>query len=222
MLKKEVKDIGNYFSIIRAIAEGARKISEIAGKLSIKQTSTTFYLNTLQELDLIKREVPITENNFAKLKKGLYKINDNFISFWFKFVYPYKDFLEIGNTAYVLDVIKTKFVQNHMSFVYEDICREKLFNEYVEKINRIGKWWNKNNEIDIVGVSEHEKFVVFAECKYKSSKVGMDVLNSLIDKSNKINEYKDYKKEYVIYSISGFDNKLTMLAKKMKNLKLRS
>lgn len=221
MLKKEVKDIGNYFSIIRAIAEGARKISEIAGKLSIKQTSTTFYLNTLQELDLIKREVPITENNFAKLKKGLYKINDNFISFWFKFVYPYKDFLEIGNTAYVLDVIKTKFVQNHMSFVYEDICREKLFNEYVEKINRIGKWWNKNNEIDIVGVSEHEKFVVFAECKYKSSKVGMDVLNSLIDKSNKINEYKDYKKEYVIYSISGFDNKLTMLAKKMKNLKLR-
>ena len=221
MLKKEVKDIGNYFSIIRAIAEGARKISEIAGKLSIKQTSTTFYLNTLQELDLIKREVPITENNFAKLKKGLYKINDNFISFWFKFVYPYKDFLEIGNTAYVLDVIKTKFVQNHMSFVYEDICREKLFNEYKEKINRIGKWWNKNNEIDIVGVSEHEKFVVFAECKYKSSKVGMDVLNSLIDKSNKINEYKDYKKEYVIYSISGFDNKLTMLAKKMKNLKLR-
>lgn len=222
LLKKEVKDIGNYFSIIRAIAEGARKISEIAGKLSIKQTSTTFYLNTLQELDLIKREVPITENNLAKSKKGLYKINDNFINFWFKFVYPYKDFLEIGNIAYVIDIIKTKFVQNHMSYVYEDVCREKLFNEYAEKINRIGKWWDKNTEIDIVGVSDYDKFVVFAECKYRNNKVGIDVLNSLIDKSNKINEYKDYKKEYVIYSLSGFDNKLITLAKTMKNLKLKT
>ena len=181
LLKKEVKDIGNYFSLIKAIADGARKISEIAGKLNVKQTSTTFYLNTLQELDLIKREVPITEQNLAKSKKGLYKINDNYIAFWFRFVYPYKDFLEIENTAYVLDVIKNKFIQNHMSYVYEDICREKLFETYMKKIRRVGKWWNKNTEIDIVGVNDDEKFAVFAECKYKNNKVGVDVLNALME-----------------------------------------
>ena len=220
ILKKEVKEIGNYFSIIRAIAEGARKISEISIKLNMTQTSITFYLNTLQELDLVKREVPITERNNAKSKKGLYKINDNFICFWFKFVYPYKDFLEIGNTAYVRNVIEKKFVENHMSYVYEDICREKLFKKYTKKINKIGKWWDKNNEIDIVGVNDDEKYVVCAECKYKSKKVGVDVLNSLIDKSDKINEYKNYKKEYVIYSLSGFDSKLLKIAKQMKNVKL--
>ena len=222
LLKKEVKDIGNYFSIIKVIADGARKISEIAGKLNIKQTSTTFYLNTLQELGLIKREVPITEKNESKSKKGLYKINDNFIAFWFKFVYPYKDFLEIGNTAYVLNVIKNKFIQSHMSYVYEDICREILFETYMNKINKVGKWWDKNSEIDIVGVNDDEKFVVFAECKYKNSKVGIDVLNTLIEKADTIKEYKSYKKEYVIYSISGFDTKIIKAARENKNIKLIS
>lgn len=222
LLKKEVKDIGNYFSIIKVIADGARKISEIAGKLNIKQTSTTFYLNTLQELGLIKREVPITEKNESKSKKGLYKINDNFIAFWFKFVYPYKDFLEIGNTAYVLNVIKNKFIQSHMSYVYEDICRENLFETYMNKINKVGKWWDKHSEIDIVGVNDDEKFVVFAECKYKNSKVGIDVLNTLIEKADTIKEYKSYKKEYVIYSISGFDSKLLKVARENKNIKLIS
>lgn len=220
LLKKEVKDIGNYFSIIRVIADGARRISEIATKLSMKQTSITFYLNTLQELDLIKREVPITEDNAAKSKKGLYKINDNFICFWFKFIYPYKDFLEIGNTAYVRNVIEKRFVENHMSYVFEDICREKLFKKYMKKINKIGKWWDKNNEIDIVGVNDDEKYVVCAECKYKSKKIGVDVLNSLIDKSNKITKYKNYKKEYVVYSLSGFESKLLKMVKEMKNVKL--
>ncbi len=91
---------------------------------------------------------------------------------------------------------------------------------YIKKINKIGKWWDKNNEIDIVGVNDDEKYVVCAECKYKSKKVGVDVLNSLIDKSDKINEYKNYKKEYVIYSLSGFDSKLLKIAKQMKNVKL--
>ena len=222
LLKKEVKDIGNYFSLIKAIADGARKISEIAGKLNVKQTSTTFYLNTLQELDLIKREVPITEQNLAKSKKGLYKINDNYIAFWFRFVYPYKDFLEIENTAYVLDVIKNKFIQNHMSYVYEDICREKLFETYMKKIRRVGKWWNKNTEIDIVGVNDDEKFAVFAECKYKNNKVGVDVLNALMEKADIVKEYKEYKKEYVIFSVSRFDAKLVKIARTMKNVKLMS
>ena len=179
-------------------------------------------LNTLQELGLIKREVPITEKNESKSKKGLYKINDNFIAFWFKFVYPYKDFLEIGNTAYVLNVIKNKFIQSHMSYVYEDICREILFETYMNKINKVGKWWDKNSEIDIVGVNDDEKFVVFAECKYKNSKVGIDVLNTLIEKADTIKEYKSYKKEYVIYSISGFDSKILKAARENENIKLIS
>ena len=80
LLQKEVSEIGSYFSLIKAIAMGNRKLSEIAATIEVKQTSLTKYLKTLIDLDLIEREVPITEPNPEKSKSGLYRIKDNFMN----------------------------------------------------------------------------------------------------------------------------------------------
>ena len=63
LLQREVSEVGSYFSIIREIAAGNRKLGKIASALEIKQTGLTRYLKTLMDLDIIKREVPITEEN---------------------------------------------------------------------------------------------------------------------------------------------------------------
>lgn len=73
---------------------GNRKLSDIATNLGLKQTGLTKYLKVLMDLDLVEREVPITETAPEKSKSGLYRIADNFIAFWFKFVYPYRAYLE--------------------------------------------------------------------------------------------------------------------------------
>lgn len=125
LLQKEVSEIGSYFSLIKAIAMGNRKLSDIATNLGLKQTGLTKYLKVLMDLDLVEREVPVTETAPEKSKSGLYRIADNFIAFWFKFVYPYRAYLEKGETAFVLSQIKKGFAQNYASFVYEDVCREK-------------------------------------------------------------------------------------------------
>ncbi len=221
LLKKEVKEIGNYFSLLKVIAEGASKISEISSKILIKQTSLTFYLNTLQDLEIIEREVPVTEEKPTKSKKGLYKIKDNFINFWFKFVYPYKDQLEIGNTKYVLEIIKKNLKDRHISYVYEDICRQSLLSDKKLKLNKIGRWWDANTEIDMVGFNKEEKIIIYGECKYKNVKVTKSVLDELIKKSEKIKGYDSYRKYYILFSISGFDQKLIDYASKNKNIILR-
>ena len=87
LLQQEVSEVGSYFSIIRAIAMGNSKLSAIASVLEVPATSLTKYLKTLIDLDILEREVPITEENPEKSKKGLYKIKDNYIRFWFAFVY---------------------------------------------------------------------------------------------------------------------------------------
>ncbi len=76
LLQNEVSEVGSYFSIIKAIAFGNHKQSKIAGALEMKQTSLTKYLRTLIDLDILEREVPITEENPEKSKRGLYK-NEN-------------------------------------------------------------------------------------------------------------------------------------------------
>ena len=97
--------MGSYFSVIKAIAAGNSKLSAIASMLEVKATSLTKYLKTLMDLDILEREVPITENNPEKSKKGLYKIKDNYIRFWFAFIYPNRSFIESGNSRIVMDKI---------------------------------------------------------------------------------------------------------------------
>lgn len=224
LLQKEVGEIGSYFSILKVIASGKHKLSDIASALNISQTSLTVYLKTLIELEILRRDVPITEEKPEKSKKGLYFIDDNFISFWFKFVYPNKSLLEQDKKEYVEEKIKNNFIDNHVSYVYEDICRENTWSLLSKKLsfNRVGRWWDKNNEIDIVAYDAFGNTMMFGECKYSTKPKGIDVLNELIDKSKNVIWSNQKRDEYfLIYSRSGFSKELLNYAKNNKNIILK-
>lgn len=221
LLKNEVKDVGTYFSIIKVIAAGASKLSEISDKLNVKQTGLTNYLKTLIEIEILRREVPITETNPEKSKKSIYKINDNFIRFWFRFIYPNRDQIEMGNTDYVLNLIKRNFIDNHVSYVYEDVCREMMLSEKKIHVDKVGKWWDKEDEIDVVSIDNDSKILYVGECKFTNKKVGMQVLNDLKRKAEKIKEYSDYKRVYCLFSINGYENELLKSKNNERNILLK-
>ena len=93
LLQNEVQEVGTYFSIIKAIAAGNRKLGQIGGVLETKVTNLTRPLKTLVDLDILEREVPVTEEKPETCKQGQYKIKDNFLAFWFQFVFPYQSFI---------------------------------------------------------------------------------------------------------------------------------
>lgn len=228
LLEREVGDIGSYFSIIKTIAQGNHKMSKIAAVLNVSQTNLTRYLGTLMELDLIERIVPVTETNPEKSKKGLYYITDNFIEFWFKFIYPHRSFIEMDDSDSVMAKIEKNFIDNHVAFVYENICLQKMWqfnreNKLDFKFSRIGKWWDKDIEIDIVGLNEEEKAVIFGECKYLDKKVDVELFYRLRQKAHAVNRHKDNRREsYILFNKSGFTRKLTELAALRKDLRLIS
>lgn len=226
LLQKEVFEIGTYFSILKTIASGCHKIGNIASAMSVQQTELTAYLRTLIDLELIERQVPITEENPIKSKKGLYVIKDNFISFWFKFVYPYRYLLEQGQKAYVLNKIKNNYIDNHVAYVYEDICRQDMLKNISKypTFNKLGKWWgDKDVEIDIVAYDTFGNNIIFGECKYSNRPKGVDILNSLIEKSKHVKWNNDKRNEYyLIYSKSGFSKELLKYASNHKELILKS
>lgn len=225
LLQKEVSEIGSYFSVLKTIAAGNHKLGKIASALGVSQSNLTSYLKTLIDLDIIEREVPITEENPVKSKMGLYRIKDNFIAFWFKFIYPNRGMLESGQVRYVEDKIKRNFVDNHVSYVYEDVCREDIWNLLSDCIsfNRVGRWWGaKDVEIDIVAYDSCGKDIVFGECKYSTQKKGIKILKELQEKANAVNWNKDSRTEYfAIYSKSGFTNDLVEYAKQHDNIFLK-
>ena len=219
LLRREVGDIGSYFALIRAIAAGAHRPSEIAQRFGIKQTSLPKYLKTLIELDILERDTPVTEPNPKKSKRGLYRIKDNFIAFWFLFVLPNISYLESGRTAAVERRIKEHFIDAHVAYVYEDVCRERLWEmgdlgtiPFVPE--RVGRWWSGSDEIDAVALNADEKAAVWGECKFWKAPVGINVLAKLEKKAARVPWKQHARRDlFVLFSIGGFTDDLKALAR---------
>ena len=219
LLQKEVSEIGSYFSILRTIAEGNHKVSSIAALVQQKQTNLPRYLKVLVDLDLLEREVPVTENNPDKSKKGQYQIQDNFLRFWFKFIYPNRSYVEMSQSDVVMNRLSKNFIDGHVSYVFEQICQEKLWNLSANGklpgiLERIGRWWDNSHEIDVVGLSESDNLLVAGECKFWNGPVGSNILSQLEHKTTFIDWHKDSRKNiYIIFSINGFTDELKAVAK---------
>lgn len=218
LLQQEVSEIGSYFSVIKAIAAGNHRLSAISAALEVKATSLTKYLKTLIDLDILEREVPVTEDKPEKSKKGLYKIKDNYIRFWFAFVYPNMSFIESGNSRIVLDKIRKGLVTGHTAFVYEDVCREKMWDLNAEDawpfhFSRIGRWWDGDTEIDLAALDPEGQNLILGECKFWQEPVGLNVLRDLEQKAERVPWEKPRRQLwYVLFSAGGFTDELRQLA----------
>ena len=226
LLQQEVSEVGSYFSIIKAIAAGNTKLSAIAGVLEVKSTSLTKYLKTLIDLDILEREVPVTEDSPEKSKKGLYKIKDNYLRFWFAFVYPNMSFIESGHGRIVMDKIRKSLVRNHIAFVYEDICRERMWEINAEGVwpfyfSKLGRYWDSKEEIDIAAIDPDGKNLILGECKYWQEPVGVSVLRELEAKAKTVSWEKEKRKTwFVLFSVNGFTEELRAEAAVRTDLRL--
>lgn len=218
LLQQEVSEVGSYFSIIKAIAAGNSKLSAISTVLEIKSTSLTKYLRTLMDLDILEREVPVTEDNPEKSKKGLYKIKDNYLRFWFAFVYPNKSFIESGHSQVVLEKIRKGLASHHISFVYEDVCRERMWqlnatDTWPFHFTKLGRYWDARTEIDIAAVDPEGKNLILGECKYWQEPMGANILRELEGKAGNVAwEQGKRRTWYVLFGAGGFTDELEALA----------
>jgi len=103
LLRQELRDPHNYFSILRALAAGRTRLGKIAQTARIESMPlVSKYLSTLRDLRLVERRVPVTETP-ARSRRGIHQIADNYLRFWFRFVQPLQPLLETGQAANLLE-----------------------------------------------------------------------------------------------------------------------
>ncbi len=222
LLKKELREPAVYNAVIRAIAEGASKLNEIAAKVGLESGPCSKYVSVLMELGLVKKETAITETS---TKKTLYMIEDNFFRFWYRFVPENMSSISSGrfDRSYS-KVVKAK-LHDYMGPIFEKICKEYLM-YYAEdlpfEIANVGQWWGtdvsakKEIQIDIVGVPVQEPNKKITEyligsCKFRNEKTGLDELQLIEHYADVFGKGKSYY--YMIFSLGGFTQELMDYAK---------
>ena len=211
LLLEELREPRNYFSILRAIAQGNTRLNEIAQKAGVGDSPVTArYLDILQHMRLVYRRVPATESQPEKSKRGLYHIADFFLRFWFRYVHPYQNALDLGMADGILTQRVRPTFDQFVSYAFEEAARA-----YVTRLarkgqlpflpERIGSWWSQNNEIDVLAISESQRALLVGECKWSVYPIGSNILQDLKRKTNLLPQTQSWDSiTYFLFAKSGY------------------
>jgi AAA+ ATPase superfamily predicted ATPase len=116
LLKSELSTPATYNSILAAIARGSDKVGDIALAVGIDSPTANKYLTTLRELQLVEREVPLTDPDPLRSRKGSYRIADRFLAFHFRHIQPHGSLIHAGRGSRVLE----EFIQPDLERLYDE------------------------------------------------------------------------------------------------------
>jgi uncharacterized protein len=204
VLREELKEPRNYFSILYSVAKGNTKISRIVNDTGLEKSFINKYLGVLIDLQLVERRVPITEKNPKKSRQGIYLIKDNFLKFWFRFVFENQEHVEQERQEKLL---KEKIIPELNSFVgriFEDIALSEIKAMSQFKNYLFGRWWHKDREVDIVGIDKTKKEIIIGEVKFaKLKKSEIEKIKyKLKEYAEEINIYH-FKEKYVVVCLDA-------------------
>ena len=173
MLRDEFgKDYGNYFSILAALSSGETSRGDVKSYTGLEAGG---YLDRLEkDYDIVSRRRPYLAGENTKNVE--YVIADNFLNFWFRFIYRYRSAVEVGN----LEWLQQKVLADYES--YSGPILERFFRQvYAETglYNTVTNYWRKKDgkdEIDLIAVNDTEKSIVIGEIKRNPEKIDLHVL----------------------------------------------
>ena len=175
MLASEFKN--NYsvnFEILERLANGATDRNELVS--AFPHIDISAHLKRLEEYyRLISRNEPIAMP--VKYKKVRFKLNDQFLKFWFAFIFPYKYMIESGYTARIITRAE-KIFPDYSGRVLEDLFIQNALES--EEYTAVGQWWDKKgeNEIDLICIDDIEKRILFGEIKRNPLKIHLSDLEN--------------------------------------------
>jgi len=192
------KEYGTYFSVLSLIASSKTSKTEIE---SILEKNISGHLSRLEnDYSIIKSIKPMGAKENSKVQK--YEIVDNFLAFWFRFIYKYRSIVEAESYERLRSIIERDFSTFKGRFL------EKLFIELLKEkqmYTSIGNYWERGNqnEIDIVAVDDIDKKILLCEVKFSSKRLNRD---ELVKKSvNLLRKYKGYEVEYRLLSVEDIE-----------------
>jgi AAA+ ATPase superfamily predicted ATPase len=174
------KEYGTYFSILQLIASGKTTQSEVDS--IIGKNTGAYLVNLERKYSLITKNKPMFSK--PESRKARWSLSDNYLHFWFRFIYPNQSLIEIGKHELLREYIDKSYEQ-YSGWVLEKYFRAKIAES--ERVTNIGSYWDNKgeNEIDLIALNDLDKTAIVAEVKRNPKKIDMNLLQTKVDSIKK-------------------------------------
>lgn len=220
LISDVVRETRNYEATLRAVASGAHTPADMARITGIVSSNLAPYLKRLRELGLIERRVPATvpRDKRRATTRSRYYLRDQYLRFYFRFIEPNLELVELGLT----DVLWQRIAGQFRAFVgltaFEELCREwTLIQARAGKLpfppEIVGSHWAPDAQVDVVALNWREKAILLGECKWGVSAVGRSVVRELVDKAPRVvpppsgsprEQGEEWQVYYIFFARAGF------------------
>lgn len=220
---EELRETAVYHTILASIASGRHKLNDIYRHTGFSRAKISVYLKNLMELELVEKVFSYDTEGKANTQKGIYRICNHFVHFYFRFLHPNRSALAlIGTDAFYEEHIQPSF-KNYTAPYFKDVCRERIEKwnreeKLLFRIDRIGEWVGKSGNIDVIAQDKTGK-ILAAYCNWEKSVMQYEDYEKLLSNIGKARLKAD---TIYLFSAQQFDEKLNLEAKMKKNLKLIS
>jgi hypothetical protein len=202
-------DARQALNVLRAIARGKHRWSEIAGAAGITATHLGRVMEPLiGDLGLVERVLPVTEQRESRAYFVQYHLTDNFFRFWFRFIEPNTGHIEFGDSERVVDGILAE-LSDHMGLPFESMCRDwvrlaSAAGALSVRAGRVGSWWTVDHQVDVAGTDEAGRVAITGECKWTNRRFGWAELETYLSHVQAMGPLVRPDALHLLFSKSGF------------------
>lgn len=194
LLYEQLRELGSYLAVLRAIAGGRHTLSAISQASMISRTSLMFYLSRLQALGLVERQLPavLTDTQRRRSKRGRYFLRDPYFQFYFRFVDPHLQAqASVADTVGAIrkglpDLAANGFEALAREWIRQQAQRSQAMSALPFTPEAVGRHWSQDEEAHIVAINWRTRDILLGACDWRGLPVGERLVNELLEEKTSL------------------------------------
>lgn len=217
LIGASLRELSVYETILAHIAAGNDKLNDLYQTTGFSRAKISVYMKNLAAFDIIQKVVSFETGGWDNTKKGIYRIRDNYVNFWFHFIYPHLSDLYMMGVEEFYDSYIAPGLDAYMGRYFAEVCMEYLgllgmVGKLPLKVTKMGTWIGKEGTIDIITQNEVRQNMV-GLCNWEKPELTMEMCQELFSNMKKAKIKAEY---YFLFSAKGFAADVAAMAESDK------
>ncbi len=159
LTSENLRETSVYHTILAQMARGVNKLNDLYHATGFSRAKISVYIKTLIHHDFAYKAYSFGNAGRENVMKGVYKIADPLINFYFRFIFPNESSLMQMPADKFYDIFISAGMQGYANEYFKHVCREYLFKQeerglFPFEIGDEGEWIGKEGNIDIITQSD--------------------------------------------------------------------